>query len=113
MPAGWTASGGCTSGSTAHPKGATRRESGGADTTSTSRAEPPQPFFFNRERCERREKWLISRLSHLSRLSVGCSRWPVRESRTLSFQAVTAFLILTPETHNEDEIRFLIGRAGI
>src|SRR5207253_2871655 len=35
----WTASGACTSGSTAHPRGATRRASGGAATTSTTRAE--------------------------------------------------------------------------
>src|SRR5207249_7054180 len=37
--AGWTASGACTSGSTARPRGATRRGSGGAATTSTTRAE--------------------------------------------------------------------------
>src|SRR5882672_2133928 len=36
----WTASGACTSGSTAHPRGATRRASGGAATTSTASAEP-------------------------------------------------------------------------
>src|SRR2546427_85864 len=39
MRAGWTASGACTSGSTAHPGGATRRASGCAATTSTTRAE--------------------------------------------------------------------------
>src|SRR6266566_5262037 len=39
MPADWTASGACTSGSTEHLKGATRRECGGAATTSTPRAE--------------------------------------------------------------------------
>src|SRR5690242_3425935 len=39
MRADWTASGGCTSGSTAHPRGATRRASGGAATMSTTRAE--------------------------------------------------------------------------
>src|SRR5207249_5415141 len=39
MRADWTASGACTSGSTAHPRGATRRASGGAATTSTTRAE--------------------------------------------------------------------------
>src|SRR5437660_8238155 len=39
MRAAWTASGACTSGSTAHPRGATRRASGGAATTSTTRAE--------------------------------------------------------------------------
>src|SRR5258708_22030317 len=39
MRAGWTASGACTSGSTAHPRAATRRASGGAATTSTTRAE--------------------------------------------------------------------------
>src|SRR5438093_13025401 len=32
----WTASGACTSGSTARPRGATRRGSGGAATTSTT-----------------------------------------------------------------------------
>src|SRR6059036_2476782 len=39
MRADWTASGACTSGSTAHPRGATRRAPGGAATTSTTRAE--------------------------------------------------------------------------
>src|SRR5437588_378035 len=37
--AGWTASGACTSGSTARPRGATRRGSGGAAMTSTTRDE--------------------------------------------------------------------------
>src|SRR6516225_249919 len=36
MRADWTASGACTSGSTAHPRGATRRACGGAATTSTN-----------------------------------------------------------------------------
>src|SRR5437867_749986 len=40
MRADWTASGACTSGSTAPPRGATRRASGGATTTSTTSAEP-------------------------------------------------------------------------
>src|ERR1019366_1297140 len=40
MRADWTASGACISGSTAHPKGATSRTSGGDATTSTRRAEP-------------------------------------------------------------------------
>src|SRR3989449_10883455 len=40
MRADWTASGACTSGSTAPPRGATRRASGGAATTSTTGAEP-------------------------------------------------------------------------
>src|SRR6266498_3009729 len=40
MRADWTASGACTSGSTAHPRGATRRASGGAATMSTTSAEP-------------------------------------------------------------------------
>src|SRR3989442_15906287 len=39
MPADWTASGACTSGSTARPRGATRRACGGAATTSTTRDE--------------------------------------------------------------------------
>src|SRR5437667_3877774 len=39
MRAEWTASGACSSGSTAPPKGATRRASGGAATTSTRRVE--------------------------------------------------------------------------
>src|SRR6266540_4899685 len=39
MRADWTASGACTSGSTARPRGATKRASGGAATTSTTRAE--------------------------------------------------------------------------
>ena len=36
MRVGWTASGACTSGSTAPPRGVTRRASGGAATTNTS-----------------------------------------------------------------------------
>src|SRR5229473_652752 len=36
----WTASGACTSGSTAPPRGATRRASGGAAMTNTTSAEP-------------------------------------------------------------------------
>src|SRR5262245_36591524 len=43
MRAGWTASGACTSGSTALPWGATRPASGGAATTSTASAEPGRP----------------------------------------------------------------------
>src|SRR2546429_10009097 len=39
MRADWTGSGGCTSGATAPPRGATRRVSGGAATTSTRSAE--------------------------------------------------------------------------
>src|SRR5687768_16430294 len=39
MRADWTASGACTSGSTVHPRGATRRASGSAATTSTTSAE--------------------------------------------------------------------------
>src|SRR5213592_3426199 len=39
MRADWTASGACTSGSTALPRGATRRASGGAATTSTRSAD--------------------------------------------------------------------------
>src|SRR5713101_4321810 len=39
MRADWTPSGACSSGSTAHPRGATRRASGGAATTSTTSAE--------------------------------------------------------------------------
>src|SRR5437763_326757 len=39
MRADWTGSGACTSGPTAHPRGATRRASGCAATTSTTRAE--------------------------------------------------------------------------
>src|SRR3989440_997255 len=39
MRADWTASGACSSGSTAPPRGATRRAPGGAATTSTTRAE--------------------------------------------------------------------------
>src|SRR5437660_933976 len=40
MRADWTVSGACTSGSTAPPRGATRRASGGSATTSTTSAEP-------------------------------------------------------------------------
>src|SRR2546428_7189973 len=40
MRADWTPFGGCTRGSTAPPRGATRRASGGATTTSTTSAEP-------------------------------------------------------------------------
>src|SRR5438093_1255631 len=39
MRAGWTASGACTNGSTAHQRDVTRRASGGAVTTSTTSAE--------------------------------------------------------------------------
>src|SRR3970282_858722 len=39
MRGAWTGCGACTSGSTALPRGATRRASGGAATTSTARAE--------------------------------------------------------------------------
>jgi predicted dithiol-disulfide oxidoreductase (DUF899 family) len=39
MRANWTVSGACTSGSTAPQRGATRQASGGAATTSTTRAE--------------------------------------------------------------------------
>src|SRR5688572_8045148 len=41
MHVGWTASGACTSGSIARPRGATRRASGGGVTTSTARADRP------------------------------------------------------------------------
>src|SRR6266699_4852120 len=44
MRADWTASGACTSGSTAHPRGATRRAFGGAATTSTTSAERSRGF---------------------------------------------------------------------
>ena len=43
MRADWMASGACTSGSTAHPRDATRRVSGGAATTSTM-AEPSSGY---------------------------------------------------------------------
>src|SRR3954467_15091998 len=43
MRAGWTGSGGCTSGWTAHPRGATRRASGGGGTMSTTSAELVAP----------------------------------------------------------------------
>src|SRR5262245_4785977 len=36
MPADWTAFGACISGSTAHPRGVTKRASGGVATTSTT-----------------------------------------------------------------------------
>src|SRR3989442_4614043 len=39
MRADWTASGACTSGSTAHPRGATSRAFGGAGMTSTTSAD--------------------------------------------------------------------------
>src|SRR2546422_10971044 len=39
MSAGWTACGACTNGSTARPRGARRRASGGAAMTSTTRDE--------------------------------------------------------------------------
>src|SRR5919198_69648 len=42
MRADWTASGACTSGSTAPPRGATRRAVGGAAPTSTTNPEPPR-----------------------------------------------------------------------
>src|SRR4051812_2848945 len=40
MPAGWTGSGACISGSTARPKGATSQATGCATTTRTTSAEP-------------------------------------------------------------------------
>src|SRR5437868_109276 len=43
MRAGWTASGECTSGSTARPRGATRMASGGAATTSTRPSREAKP----------------------------------------------------------------------
>src|SRR5437016_443602 len=43
MRVDWTASGECTSGSTAHPKGATRPASGGAATTSTRPSREAKP----------------------------------------------------------------------
>src|SRR5580704_4288278 len=45
MRGDWTASGACTSGSTAPPRGATRRASGGAATTSTTSAERSRDGF--------------------------------------------------------------------
>src|SRR5260370_348290 len=45
MRADWTASGACTSGSTARPWDATKRASGGAATTSTTRAERSRHDF--------------------------------------------------------------------
>src|SRR5450432_53612 len=44
MRAGWTASGGCTSGWTERPGGATSRDSGGAVMTSTTSADRPSFF---------------------------------------------------------------------
>src|SRR5215204_6449954 len=43
--ADWTASGACTSGSTAHPRDATRRACGGAATTSTTSADGYRASF--------------------------------------------------------------------
>src|SRR5438067_10440008 len=43
----WTASGACTSDSTARPKGATRRGSGGADMTNTTSAERSRDLLRN------------------------------------------------------------------
>src|SRR6266850_2209385 len=45
MRVDWTASGACSSGSTAHPRGATRRLRGGASTTSTTKAERSRHGF--------------------------------------------------------------------
>src|SRR5882724_4391533 len=58
MRAEWMASGACTSGSTAPPRGATKRAPGGAATTSTTRAERcrrcrsplPEPLGWDAER---------------------------------------------------------------
>ena len=47
---GWTASGACTSGSTARPGGATRPASGGAATTSTTIAEPRRKWIGRNDR---------------------------------------------------------------
>src|SRR5262245_47842520 len=46
MRAGWTAYGECTSGSTAHPRGATRPASGGDIMTSTTSTERSRHVFF-------------------------------------------------------------------
>src|SRR6266480_7123821 len=43
MRADWTASGGCTSGSTARPRGATKPASGGAATTNTRASREAKP----------------------------------------------------------------------
>src|SRR5215213_10126925 len=48
MRAAWTASGACTSGSTAHPRGATSRASGGSTTTGTTNAEQVQQVVDSR-----------------------------------------------------------------
>src|SRR4051812_20772904 len=53
MRADWTAFGACTSGLTAHPRGATRRACGGAATTSTTRAKRIATEFPPRERTRR------------------------------------------------------------
>src|SRR5262245_35019477 len=53
MRAEWTASGGCTSGSTAHPRGATRRAYGGAAMTSTWVSES----LLNSSHCGRRRRF--------------------------------------------------------
>src|SRR5437667_10792365 len=49
MRADWTACGACTSGSTAHPRGATRRACGGAATTSTASADGVVPRHVDRD----------------------------------------------------------------
>src|SRR5438874_10314992 len=62
MRADWTASGACTSGSTAHRGGATRREglSGGAAMTSTGSAEPNRGFPWRQLRHARSHDGVLS-----------------------------------------------------
>src|SRR5688572_6983794 len=78
MRADWTASGACTSGSTAPPRGATRRASGGAATTSTTRAERSRHGFrasFPASLLWRLSATLRRQHSADNRLARPCRRW--------------------------------------
>src|SRR6266516_1202842 len=61
MRAEWTGCGACTSGSTAHPRGATRRASGGAAATSTTRAEQNADVRTDMARRRRVVTWHVGR----------------------------------------------------
>src|ERR1700674_1080422 len=70
MRADWTASGACTSGSTAPPEGATKiRASGGSATTSTTSAEPSR-------RCRWRNRGTGDLTTHGFRASFSASLLP-------------------------------------
>src|SRR5215831_7331959 len=74
MLADWTDSGARTSGLTAPPGGATRTAIGGADTTSTARAQPQRDVSLTQPGCSQ-----INRLARLLRRDVGT--WHLCDSK--------------------------------